>query len=146
MELRQQIDEDLKAALKSKDTLRVSVLRLLKSALTYKEIEKQGKLSNEDVVAVLDKEVKKRGEAVEAYRGRRDDLADKEQKEMEILTDYLPERLGDEEIERVVAEVVSEAGEGANVGKVMGQVMGRLKGQRVDGKRVRELVESKLKT
>lgn len=138
MDLLVRIEQDLKQALKSGDSLRLSVLRLLKSAIHYQQIDLGRELTEEEIVKVIDKETKKRRESVEAYRGKREDLADKEQQEFEILESYLQAAVSEEEIKQVIEEVLASGEE--NQGKVIGMVLRRLTGKRVDGNRVRELV------
>jgi hypothetical protein len=119
----------------------LSVLRMLVSAIRYAEIDAGGELDDAGVINALMSEAKKRREAVEAYRGNNEALADREAAELVLIETYLPEALSDTEIETVIDEVLAAVGEEPDVGPVMGQVMGRLKGRMVDGKRVRELVE-----
>lgn len=138
----EQIQKDLATALKDKKEVEISTLRLLLSEIHNKKIEKQSELSDEDVVVVLRKEVKKRQEAIEAYRrGKRDDLVKKEREELEILSKYLPQEMGSEELEKIIKEVVSQLGRGGsqNFGWVMGEVMKRVKG-RIDGAKVAQAV------
>ena|SRR3989344_1966642 len=144
MGLGERIDEDLKTAMRNRDALKVSVLRLLKSAIAYKRFDKGEDLSEVEVVGVIEKEVKKRKESVVAYRGHREDLADQEQAELEILECYLPESMSDDEILQIIKETIKGMEGVTNFGKVMGMVMGRLKEKRVDGEKVRRLVEQRL--
>ena len=148
--LKESIEDNLKQAMRDKNELVVSVLRMLKSAIGNKEISlrKDGKaeLKDEEVMAVIKSEVKKHKDSIEAYTaGNRQDLVDQEKKELEILEDYLPEQISDEELEKIVKEIVSATGaEGPkDFGKVMGQVMARLKNQ-ADGNQVGEIVKKVL--
>lgn len=146
MALLARIKKDLDQALKKKDSLAVSVLRLLLAEIHNQEIEKQKELTDEDVLEVIRREVKKRKEAVEAYqKGNRKDLAEKEGTELKILNTYLPQQLSDEELKKIVASVVDEVGakEPTDFGQVMGAAMGRVKGQ-ADGAKVATLVKEKL--
>lgn len=139
----EKIQKDLVEALKSKSGLVVSTLRLLLSEIHNREIEKQAKVTDEDVMAVIRKEVKQRQEAIEAYeKGRRQDLADKEKQESEILSNYLPQEMPTTELEKITKEVINEVGASGpgDFGKVMGVVMGRVKG-RIDGAKVAEAVK-----
>jgi hypothetical protein len=140
------IQNDLKTALKEKNELQVSTLRLLLAEIHNRQIEKQAELTEEDIVAVLRKEAKKRQESVEAYeKGGRQGLADKESKELLILSKYLPQEMSPQELEKIVKEVIVEVGaQGAgDFGKVMGGVMGKVKGQ-IDGAKVSEAVKKLL--
>lgn len=139
----EKIKSDLKESLREKDDLRVSTLRFLLSALHNREIEKRKDLTDEDVIAVLQKQTKERKESIEAFKkGGRDDLVQKEQAELEILNKYLPQQISEEELGKIIDEVIKESGATgpADFGKVMGGVMGRVKG-RVDGSLVVEVVK-----
>jgi len=140
------IQNDLKTALKEKNELQVSTLRLLLAEIHNRQIEKQAELTEEDIVAVLRKEAKKRQESVEAYeKGGRQELADKESKELLILSKYLPQEMSPQELEKIVKEVIGKVGaQGAgDFGKVMGGVMDKVKGQ-IDGAKVSEAVKKLL--
>jgi len=140
------IQNDLKTALKEKNELQVSTLRLLLAETHNRQIEKQAELTEEDIVAVLRKEAKKRQESVEAYeKGGRQELADKESKELLILSKYLPQEMSPQELEKIIKEVIGKVGaQGAgDFGKVMGGVMGKVKGQ-IDGAKVSEAVKKLL--
>jgi len=144
--LLEQIQSDLKTALKMNDSLLVSTLRLLLSEIHNKKIEKQAELTEEEVIAVLRKEAKKRQESIEAYqKAGRQELADKESKELLILSKYLPQEMDSQELEKVIKEVIAEVGaQGAgDFGKVMGRVMSKVKGQ-IDGAKVSEAVKKLL--
>src|SRR3989344_2844283 len=117
--MKAQIQEDLKAALRAKDEIKTGALRMLLAALINKEKEKgpfdsaQGKheLSDEETQAVLFGEAKKRKEAAEAFeKGNRPDMAAKESKELEIIQDYLPEQIAEEEIRKLVKEAIAKTG------------------------------------
>lgn len=146
MSIISKIEEDFKAALKQKDELKVSTLRLLKSALVNFEIEKQHSLSQEEVWEVINREIKQRKEAILEYqKGNRDDLAKKEQAEIEILSTYLPSEFAQEEIEKLVQEAIVSTGATSSFdfGKVMKEVMPKLKA-RADGSKIAEMVRAKL--
>ncbi|MDO8561044.1 MAG: GatB/YqeY domain-containing protein [bacterium] len=151
MDTKEKIAGDLKEAMKNKEELRLSVLRMIFSALHNKEIEKRGrglpaKLSVEEVVAVLRTEVKKRKDSVESFeKGGRQELAEKEKKEIKIIEPYLPSELSDSDLEKIVSEVVAAAGEVTqkDFGRVMGEVMKKIKGQ-ASGDRVSALVKKHL--
>ncbi len=141
--LLEQIQKDLTEALKGKNEAVVSTLRLLLSEIHNRQIEKQAELTDEEVVGVLRKEVKKRQESIEAYeKGGRQELADKEKKELEILSKYLPQEMDSQELEKIVKEVIEEVGAKGpgDFGRVMGVVMGKGKG-RIDGSKVAEAVK-----
>jgi hypothetical protein len=136
--------------MKAKDAERLSVLRMLKSEVQY-EMTKTGasELPDTEVEAVIKRAVKKRKDSADQYRkAGREDLAVVEEKELEILKEYLPEELSAEAVEKIVDEAIEAVKPGgpSDMGKVMGFVMGRLKGQNVDGAVVKELVQSRLKS
>ncbi len=139
----QRVDEALKAAMKQKDTLRVSVLRMFKAAIRNREIELGRSANEEDIAAVARKLIKQREEAAEQYAAAgRNDLAEKERAEAEVLRAFLPQMLSEEELEAAIDEALRETQ--AQSAKDMGRVMGWLKaryGARVDmaeaAKRVR---------
>lgn len=144
--LTEKIKEELVEALKARDETRVSTLRFLIAAFNNKFIELQRELTDEDALGVITKQVKERKESIAAYTSAgRNDLAQKERAEMDILSKYLPQQLTPEEIEKIIDEVISQTGASgpADFGKVMGAVMGRVKGQS-DGNAVSELVKKKL--
>jgi len=147
MKISQKIEENLKKALKQKQMEIVTTLRGLKSSLHNQEIELRKKeLTDEEEVQVLQSEAKKRRDSiVEFKKGNRQDLADKEKKELEIIEEYLPEMMGDEEIAEAVDEVIKETGASspADTGRVMGAVMPKLKNQ-ADGSTVSKIVQEKL--
>ena len=140
------IQNDLKTALKEKNELQVSTLRLLLSEAHNRQIEKQAELVDEDIVGVLRKEVKKRQESIEAYeKGGRQELADKESKELIILSKYLPQEMSPKELGKIIKEVIVEVGaQGpSDFGKVMGVIMGKVKGK-IDGTKVADAVKKLL--
>lgn len=143
MSLRIRLDEDMKTALKNKDSLQLSVIRLLRSELKNAEIAKGAPLTEDEVVQVVAREAKKRRESIEQFeKGGRADLAEKEAAELKILSEYLPEQLGENEIAGIAQEVISElhATSKADKGKVMAALMPRVRG-RADGKLVNQIVD-----
>lgn len=136
------IEEELKAALKAGDALRLSVLRLLLTSLHNLEIDKQAELTKEDIVAVVQREAKRRREAIESYRAAgQAERQGQEERELALLEAYLPEQLSDEELERIVREIVAanpELPEGALIGKAMQVLKGK-----ADGSRVAQMVKAK---
>jgi uncharacterized protein YqeY len=145
----ERFQSDLVRSMKGKDRLKTGVLRMMKTAMKNREIEKRADLTDEEVYQTLKTLVKQRKEAIEQYRaGGRHELAEKEQQEIEILEDYLPEAISDEEMICVVSAVAAEMGaEGPkDMGKVMKESMARMSatGKTVDGKIVSALVREKL--
>lgn len=146
MSLHEQLGNDLKSALKQGDTLKVSTIRLLRAQLRNEEIAKGEDLTGDEETAVLTNAAKKRKEAIEIYeKSARADLLQKEQKELEIISSYLPEQLSPEEIKDIVNAVIKEvqANSLKDLGKVMGAAMKQLKGK-ADGKLVQEIARNKL--
>lgn len=140
------IQADLKQAQLSRDEIKVSTLRLLLSEIKNSEIAKGNPLSDEDVVTVVQKEIKKRKESSTAFRGGgREEQAQKEEAESQILEGYLPAQLSNEELTNVVETTINEVGATtiADMGKVIGAVMGKVKG-RSDGGAVSNMVKMKL--
>ena len=140
-----QIQADLKQAQLSRDEVKVSTLRLLVSEIHNAEI-KQGVLTDQDLISVIQREVKKRREAAEGFRkGGREDSAQKEESEAKILQGYLPSQMTDEELTAVVEQAITEVGANSvsDMGKVMGAIMGKVAGQ-ADGTRVSTIVKERL--
>jgi uncharacterized protein YqeY len=147
MGLTEQIEKDLTAAMKAREELRLSVLRMAKAALKNKQIELGQPLDDAQAAAVLRTLVKQRHDSVEQFRkGGREDLATKEEQEIKILETYLPAAASDADIDAAIAAALAETGaSGAkDMGKVMKAAMARLAGKSADGKRVSEKVRAKL--
>jgi uncharacterized protein YqeY len=147
MRLRDKINEDLTAAMKSKAAARLSVLRMMKAAVRNKEIDLRKELDDTQVIQVLSSLIKQRRDSIEHFtRGGRVDLADKEAAEIPIIEEYLPAAVSDDEIARIVDEVVSETGASApkDMGMVMKHTMARFAGRLVDGKKVNAAVKERL--
>jgi uncharacterized protein len=146
MNYREQIDQALKTALRSKDSLSVSVLRMLISSINYKEIEKKQPLSVDEFHAVVKSMMKQRSESIESFRkGNRFDLADKEEKELAILKSYVPEQLSNEELVSELEQAIlsCDAKDQKDMGKVMKYLLQKLS-SRVDGKVLSEMVKNRL--
>ena len=148
MSLQEKIESDFKEAFKVGDVLRRSVLVMLKAAILNKSKEKGGSatLQDEDVLAMISLEIKRRREVIPQYRaGGRDDVAEKEEKEIAILSYYLPPQLSDDEIAKIVDEAIIQAqAEGEkDFGKVMAIVSPKTKGK-AEGGRVAKIVKEKL--
>jgi uncharacterized protein YqeY len=144
--LKTQIHGQMTDAMKARDKVSVSTLRMLTSAIRYKEDELGHDLSDDEVRDVAAKEVKKRTEAADAFRqAGRTELATNEEAEREILVPYAPERLPDEAVDALVEDAIAATGATSmkEMGKVMGVVMGKAKGQ-VDGGVVQEKVKARL--
>jgi len=147
MGLKDQIPEDLKNALRNKNTLELSVLRMLQSALKNREIDnKKETLSDEDVIGVVGAEIKKRREAVKEFeKVNRADAADQEKAEIEILMKYMPQQMNEDEIRAVVTSAIEETNAESmkDIGNVMKVLMPRVKGK-ADGSVVNKIVREML--
>lgn len=149
MSLIDKINEEFKKAMALKDELKVSTLRMLKAGIQNLEIElraKRKELNDESVLEVVSREVKRRKESIEAFvKGLRQDLADKERKELEILLSYLPAQLSDDQLREIVQKKIKEIGatSPADFGKVMGPVAKETKGK-ADGNRLSQIVKEEL--
>jgi uncharacterized protein len=149
MSLKQKITEDIKVAMKEGDVLKKDALRMLDSMIKNTEIEKMKKetgLTEEEIIEVIARAIKQRKDSVAQYEaGGRMDLAEKEKKEIEVLSAYMPQQLSEDEVRIAVKDVIKTLGatSKAEMGKVMGMAMGKLKGQ-TDGNVVKKLVEEEL--
>lgn len=146
MSLKAKIEEDMKTALKSGDKKRLKVLRFLLAQIKNAEIEKGSELSDQEVLKLISKEIKKIEEAAEKFReGGSEQRALEELEESEILKAYLPEPLSQQELEKIVSEAIEETGANSikDMGKVMKVVLSRVAG-RADGKIVSEIVKNRL--
>lgn len=147
MSLSDRLTEDLKLAMKSRDQLRMDVIRMIKAAVLNKEVELKRDLDDAEMSRVMTTLLKQRRESVEQFeKAQRMELAAKERKEIAIIESYLPKPLSPQEIENIVASAIMETGSNSlkDMGTVMKAVMARLAGQSIDGKQVSDLVKSKL--
>jgi uncharacterized protein len=144
--LRERLHSEMTDAMRAHDALRRDVLRMAEAAVYSVEKKEHRELSDDEVVAVLAREVKTRRESIEAYRsGGREDLAEKEEAEIAILSGYLPQQLTDDEVRALVDEAIAQTGASTvkDLGRVMGAVSPKTRG-RADGKRVSEIVAQAL--
>ena len=147
MSLEKTLGADIVTAMKAKDATRLTALRMLKTALTNKSIEKGRALDDAEELQVVSTLVKQRRDSIEQFtKGGRQDLADKEQQEIVILNTYLPAAASDDDIAAAVANAIAETGASSakDMGKVMKAAMAALAGKRADGKKVSEAVKAKL--
>ena len=146
MSLMEQLTADMKEAMKKGEKERLSVIRLVRGAVRQAEIDGKKTLTDDEVIAVIGKEVKMRRDSIEDFaRGGRTDLVKKTQAEIAVLMPYLPKQLSTDEVKKIVADVIAAVGASTakDMGKVMGALMPRVKG-RADGKLVNEIVRSLL--
>jgi uncharacterized protein YqeY len=147
MNLKDKIINDLTAAMKAKDTIRTSVLRMVKANLMNKQIEKGVDLTDEEIIKALQTLVKQRRDSIEQYeKAGREELAQKEKTELVVIEEYLPQSAPPEEIEKAVEDAISETGAGSikEMGAVMKAAQAKLAGKSADGKLVSEIVKAKL--
>jgi uncharacterized protein YqeY len=147
MSLKQQIISDLTASMKAQDAPRTSTLRMVKAAVMNREIEKGGELDDEELMKLLRSLVKQRRDSVEQYeKGGRQELADKEKTEIDVIEAYLPQAASRDEIEQAIEAALAETGATSikDMGKVMKAAQAALAGKNADGRMVSELVKAKL--
>ena len=145
-ELFEQLKSDIKQAMKDRDTERLSTLRMVHSSLKNKAIDVGHDLEDDEVIDVLAKEAKKRRESIDAYeKGDRPQLAAKERGELEVIREYLPEPMTDEEATELVEQIIDDVGAESrrDMGKVMGGVVPRIKG-RYDAGKIKDIVLDRL--
>jgi uncharacterized protein YqeY len=149
MTLQQRVDSDLKEAMRAKDSTKLAVLRMLKSALKYAAIEKSGpeaELSDAEAIQVIRKQAKQRQDSIESFeKGGRAELADKEKEELALLNTYLPQAMSSDELAKVVRETISELGATSKtqMGAVMKALQAKIAG-RADGKTLSAEVQKQL--
>lgn len=143
---KQRINEDVKAAMRSKDKDRLGVLRLITAAFKQKEVDERIELDDAMVLAIMDKMVKQIRDSIQQFeQAGRDDLVEKEKFELEIIQEYLPAQFTEDEIKQLIAESITESGAESvkDMGKVMGVLKPRLQG-RADMRQVNSLVKQQL--
>jgi hypothetical protein len=146
MSLKQQISEDMKAAMRAKDTARLGAVRLLLAAMKQREVDERIELSDTDIVTIIEKMLKQRRDSISQFEAAgRHDLADIEKFEVGVLQAYMPQQLGEAEISAAVAEVIASTGAAGpqDMGKVMGMLKPRLAG-RADMGKVSALIKAQL--
>jgi uncharacterized protein len=147
MSLSEQVQKDMIAAMRAKQELRLSTLRMMKSALKNKEIDKRAPLEEKEELQVFSTMIKQRKDSIEAFdKGNRPELAKKEAEEIAIIEAYMPKAVGEEDVLAAVKATIAEMGSPTmkEMGNVMKNVMARFAGARVDGKLVSETVKKEL--
>ena len=147
MSLKDKIVSDLTAAMKARDANKLSTLRMVKSNLMNRQIEKGGELTDEEITKAMQSLVKQRKDSIEQYKSAgRDELAEKEAAEIAVIEEYLPQAASAEEIEQAVSEAIAETGASSmkEMGAVMKAAQAKLAGKTVDGKLMSETVKAKL--
>jgi uncharacterized protein YqeY len=146
MSLKETIEQQMKDALKSKDTFKLNVLRFILSHIKNKEIDLRRPVTDDDVIKIIQTLVKQRKESLSfSQQANRQDLIEKEQEELKILESFLPSQLSEEEVEKIIDEVIEKVKPVGmkDMGKVMKEVMSRISG-RFDGSKINEMVRKKL--
>src|SRR5688572_13400301 len=146
MNLKDKVTDDMKAAMRAKETARLSTIRLLLSAMKQKEVDERVELTDADVLAIIEKMLKQRRESIAQFeKAARQDLADTEKAEIALLQAYLPAQMSETEVADAIAAAIKEAGAAGpkDMGKVMGLLKGKLAG-RTDMGKLSGLVKSKL--
>ncbi|WP_426447810.1 GatB/YqeY domain-containing protein [Paenibacillus sp. S-38] len=146
MSLSDRLNDDMKLAMKSQDKFKLSVIRMVRSAIKNIEIDTRKTLDDQEVLDVLNREIKQRKDSLQEFeKAGRDDLAENLKAEVAILMDYMPQQLSDEEVKAIVQQTIQEVGASskADMGKVMGALMPKVKG-RADGKVVNGFVQQLL--
>jgi len=147
MSLKKRLLDDMKSAMKNKDVIRKNTISMVRAAILQKEKDEKIELDDDGIIGVIAKEAKKRKDSIPEFeKGNRFDLVDKLNKEIQILMEYLPQQLTEEEIEELVIRAIREVGANSqkDIGKVMAVLMPKVKG-RAEGKTVNELVKKHLK-
>jgi hypothetical protein len=147
MTLQEKIQHDIAEAMRSKDSLRLNVLRMMKTAVKNKEIEKMKPLEEPEVLAVFNMLVKQRKDSIDQFRkGGREELAQKEEAEIKIIEEYLPAAASEEDVLAAIQEAIRESGATSmkDMGKVMAATKAKLAGKTIDGGRVSQLVKEQL--
>jgi uncharacterized protein len=147
MSLQEKIQADIAEAMRTKDTLKLSVLRMMKAAVMNKKVEKMKELDEPEVLTVFNTLVKQRRDSVEQFRnGGREELAQKEEAEIKVIESYLPAAASDDDIRSAIEEAIKETSAASmkDMGKVMKATQARLAGKTVDGARVSQMVKEKL--
>lgn len=146
MSLSERLNDDMKQAMKDQNKFRLSVLRMIRSSIKNLEIERRRPLDDQEVLDILNRELKQRKESLQEFeKAGRNDLADTLKAEIEIIAEYMPKPLSEQELESIVKQTIAEVGASskADMGKVMGALMPKVKG-RADGKLVNQLVQQLL--
>ncbi len=145
-DLKKRLQNDLKEAMKQKDTFKRDVIRFVMSAIKQIEVDERKELTDADIEAILVKQIKQRNDAIGQFKeGGRDDLVEKNEKELEILKSYLPEPMSEDEVRKILEEIIEETGaEGMkDMGKVMGAAKSKI-GSRAEGRVINRIAKELL--
>ncbi len=146
MSLKEKLQDDLKSSMKNKDTIRKSVITLVRAAIKQYEVDNRIELGDDEVIEIISKQLKQRKDSlVEFEKAGRDDLIEETKSEIQVLEEYLPQQLSEEELEQIVIETIAQVG--ATSMKDMGKIMSTIKPKtagRADGRKINELVKKNL--
>lgn len=146
MSLKEKLQEDLKSSMKNKDTIRKSVVTLIRSAIKQHEVDNRVELADDAIIDIISKQLKQRKDSLAEFeKANRDDLVEETKSEIQVLEGYLPQQLSEEELEKIVIETIAEVG--ATSMKDMGKIMATIKPKtagRADGRKINELVKKNL--
>lgn len=142
--IKDDIQNAMFSSMKAGESVKVKALRYVLSEIKNAEIDKHAGLSDEETILLIQKEVKKRKEAIEMFRGAaRVDLVTEEEKQVEVINEYLPQQLSEEELTKIIVEEITSAGANPHIGKIIGLVMAKTKG-RADGATVARIIKQKI--
>ena len=147
MSMKERLMEDLKYSMKNKDTIRKNTITMIRAAIKQKEVDDKVELDDDGIIEIISKQLKEKKNAIEDFKkGQRQDLVEQTEKEMEILLEYLPKQLSEDEIREIVADTIKEVNATSmkDMGLVMKSVMPKVKG-RADGNTVNKIVREILK-
>ncbi|EFM64485.1 YqeY-like protein [Peptostreptococcus stomatis DSM 17678] len=146
MSLKEKLQEDLKSSMKNKDTIRKSVVTLIRAAIKQHEVDNRVELADDAIIDIISKQLKQRKDSLAEFeKANRDDLIEETKSEIQVLEGYLPQQLSEEELEKIVIETIAEVG--ATSMKDMGKIMATIKPKtagRADGRKINELVKKNL--
>lgn len=146
MSLKEKLQEDLKSSMKNKDTIKKSVVTLIRAAIKQHEVDNRVELADDAIIDIISKQLKQRKDSLAEFeKANRDDLIEETKSEIQVLEGYLPQQLSEEELEKIVIETIAEVG--ATSMKDMGKIMATIKPKtagRADGRKINELVKKNL--
>ena len=146
MSLKEKLQEDIKSSMKNKDTIRKSVVTLIRAAIKQYEVDNRVELADDAIIDIISKQLKQRKDSLDEFeKANRDDLIEETKSEIQVLEGYLPQQLSEEELEKIVIETIAEVG--ATSMKDMGKIMATIKPKtagRADGRKINELVKKNL--
>ena len=146
MSLKEKLQEDLKSSMKNKDTVKKSVITLIRAAVKQYEVDNRVELGDEEIIDIISKQLKQRSDALEEFaKANREDLVNETEAEIKVIKEYLPQQLSEEELNEIVKETISEVGANSmkDMGKIMSAIKPKTKG-RADGKLINKLVKANL--